>query len=294
MTEKFHITQFDLFFLSYDEPNAEKNWSDLIDKAPWAKRVHGVKGFDAAHRECGRQSETPWLITVDADNQVMPEFFDIEIELDEKLDLNKSFTWNAESAINGLMYGNGGVKLWSKEFVSKMSCHELSDGNQGVDFCWEDNYFRLGKTFSIVYNNTTPYQAFRVGFREGVKLALDRGVQITPQLISSSIHEVNLRNLKIWCSVGADVANGSMAILGARMGLLAHLDKSFAIESINDYSWFADFWNKSGLTTADPSEITNRIAALGDQIYESFRIELPVLDAKASKFFRESMALRND
>ena len=64
----FHLTQFDLFFLSYDEPNAEENWADLLDKAPWAKRVHGVKGFDAAHRECARQSETPWFITVDADN----------------------------------------------------------------------------------------------------------------------------------------------------------------------------------------------------------------------------------
>ena len=44
------INSFDIVFLSYDEPNADKNYADLLNKAPWAKRVHGVKGFDAAHK----------------------------------------------------------------------------------------------------------------------------------------------------------------------------------------------------------------------------------------------------
>lgn len=294
MTEKFHITQFDLFFLSYDEPNAEKNWADLVDKAPWAKRVHGVKGFDAAHRACGNQSETPWVITVDADNQVKPEFFDLEIELDSKLDLNKSFTWNAESAINGLMYGNGGVKLWSREFLKNMSCHELSPEGKGVDFCWEPDYHRMGTTFSVVYNNSTPYQAFRVGFREGVKLALDRGIAVDPQQVTSKVHDVNLRNLKIWCSVGADVANGSFAMLGARMGLMAHTDGDFKMESINDYSWFDNLWATNGFDSITNIQLLSKLVGLGHKIRESFRIDLPILDSTASGFFRESMALRND
>ena len=46
------ISEFDFIFLSYDEPNAEMLYADLLDKVPWAKRVHKVKGFDSAHRAC--------------------------------------------------------------------------------------------------------------------------------------------------------------------------------------------------------------------------------------------------
>ena len=44
-------------FLSYDEPNADENFQYLLDNHPNAEnvhRVHGVKGFDAAHKEAGR------------------------------------------------------------------------------------------------------------------------------------------------------------------------------------------------------------------------------------------------
>ena len=75
------INSFDIVFLSYDEPNADKNYSDLLNKAPWAKRVHGVKGFDAAHKAAAAASETDRFITVDADNIVREEFFAVELDL---------------------------------------------------------------------------------------------------------------------------------------------------------------------------------------------------------------------
>ena len=36
----------------------------------WAKRVHGVKGFDAAHNKAGEIAEKHRLVTVDGDNRV--------------------------------------------------------------------------------------------------------------------------------------------------------------------------------------------------------------------------------
>ena len=60
--------ELDIVFLSYDEPNADKHYADLCNKLPWAKRVHGVKGSDAAHKAAAELSETEWVITVDADN----------------------------------------------------------------------------------------------------------------------------------------------------------------------------------------------------------------------------------
>ena len=57
------IIDYDIIYLSYDEPNAEKNYADLLSKVPWAKRIHGIKGSDAAHKACANLSETDRFIT---------------------------------------------------------------------------------------------------------------------------------------------------------------------------------------------------------------------------------------
>ena len=74
------IVEFDIVFISYDEPNADLHYADLLNKAPWAKRVHGVKGSDAAHKAAAALSDTGWFITVDADNIVHSSFFDLDLE----------------------------------------------------------------------------------------------------------------------------------------------------------------------------------------------------------------------
>ena len=63
MNKKFRVTDYDIIYLSYDEPNAEENYADLCSKIPWAKRVHGVEGSDAAHKACAELSETDRFIT---------------------------------------------------------------------------------------------------------------------------------------------------------------------------------------------------------------------------------------
>ena len=52
------VADLDVIFLSYDEPNADENWADLKSKVPWATRVHGIDGSDAAHRAAGEASNT--------------------------------------------------------------------------------------------------------------------------------------------------------------------------------------------------------------------------------------------
>lgn len=305
MKEQFPITTFDIIFLSYDEPNAEKHWSDLLDKCPWAKRVHGVKGFDAAHRAAAEQSETDWFVTVDADNIVLPSFFDVTVELDPIKDLNKSFSWNGINMMNGLMYGNGGLKLWSKQFALNMKSHELSEDGNAVDFCWEADYQQVYKSFSEVWNNGSPYQAFRVGFREGVKLALDRGERVSPELMKSQLHSVNLRNLRIWASVGSDVKHGLWAMYGTRLGWLMSCDQNWDHTQIRDYEWFDSFWNEikaplyGNLTdkSSDEAEVLlsveEEIKRIGVEIKNLTKIVVPYLDASSSEFFRETFKLQN-
>jgi len=49
---------FDLFFMSYAEPEAEKNWLILKSQVPTAKRVHGVEGIARAWVEAAKRSTT--------------------------------------------------------------------------------------------------------------------------------------------------------------------------------------------------------------------------------------------
>ena len=101
------IIDYDIIYLSYDEPNAEKNYADLLTKAPWAKRVHGVEGSDAAHKACAELSETDRFITVDGDNTIRAEFLQQELDLSKHSDLQTSvISWCGKNTINGLLYGN--------------------------------------------------------------------------------------------------------------------------------------------------------------------------------------------
>lgn len=122
------IIEFDVVFLSYDEPNADVHYADLCSKVPWAKRVHGVKGLDAAHKAAAEISETDWFITVDADNVVHPRFFDLDLDMhDSSIQV---YGWCGRNSVNGLRYGNGGLKIWKKDFVLNMRTHEASESNR--------------------------------------------------------------------------------------------------------------------------------------------------------------------
>jgi len=111
MNNKIKILDYDIIYLSYDEPNAEKNYADLCKKIPWAKRVHGVKGSDSAHKACANISETDRFITIDGDNIVDENFVNQEIEINIPSIETSVISWAAENVINGLIYGNGGTRI---------------------------------------------------------------------------------------------------------------------------------------------------------------------------------------
>jgi hypothetical protein len=211
------IIEFDVVYLSYDEPNADLHYADLCNKVPWAKRVHGIKGSDHAHKAAAETSETDWFITVDADNIVDAKFFNIDLDMsDPKI---KVYGWCGRNVINGLRYGNGGLKIWNKEFVLNMKTHENSDTERGqVDFCWEDGYRNFPLAFSDSIITGSPFQAWRAGFREGVKMTLLDGVKVPPQEIQQRIWWHNIHRLRMWSTVGSHEENGKYAVLGARMG----------------------------------------------------------------------------
>ena len=287
MKQIYNISDFDVIYISYDEPNAEKNWADLLSKCPWAKRVHGVKGFDAAHNAAGEASDTHRLVTVDGDNIVHAEFFNQTIEIDEEEQGDFIFSWCGYNVINGLAYGNGGLKLWPKHIIQNMKSHEnAEDKAHAVDFCWMLTYFQMADTFSDVVVNANAEQAYRAGFREGVKMSLDRGELPPKNKFLEVNHVKNLQRLSIWCSIGADIEHGDWALLGAREAVaLVNLDE-WDHTRIADYDFMQEFVAEELDKYKEKDARNNRIKYLGDRIRNELHFRVADMDAESSHWFK--------
>jgi hypothetical protein len=280
------IIEQDIIFLSYDEPNAEKNYADLCAKVPWAKRVHGVKGSDAAHKACAALSDTEYFVTVDADNIVDPKFLEVEIDLSALgLTSENVFSWCGRVHVNGLMYGNGGLKLWTRKFVNEMRTHENSDPTDlkgKVEFCFDNRYYQFNENYSESFTNATPFQAWRAGFREGVKMSLDQGARVKDL---KSIWWQNYHRLLVWSSVGTDVENGIYSILGAREGAALTNCTDWDYANVRDFDWLTNYWNEHYENSSE-EEKTNQINFYGKELKEKCGLEIANLDPAGSKFFK--------
>ena len=243
MSEPTEISSLDVIFISYDEDNCEQNWADLLSKVPWAKRVHGIEGSDAAHKAAARESETERFISVDADNIVDLDFFNQKIDFDHSKFKDKVVSWTAKNAVNGLEYGNGGLKCWPVEYVLNMKTHEAAEDDKNqVDFCWEDTYVQMNNRFCTTYPNGSPRQAFRAGFREGVKMSLDQGNKVNYKNIKDNIWWGNYNRLIIWSTVGADAENGHWAIYGARLGFYMTNLTDWDFVNVRDFEYLNNFF----------------------------------------------------
>jgi hypothetical protein len=284
------IIEHDIIYLSYDEPNADQNYADLLTKVPWAKRVHGVKGSDAAHKACANIAETERFVTVDGDNQIYDDFINNEIEVEDDVNLSKSvISWCGKNVINGLTYGNGGLKCWPKDFVLGMKTHENAEPDNPhaqVDFCWDINYIQQNSTYSDVHNNATKHQAWRAGFREGVKMALDRGVRVNKNELLAT-HWKNLHRLYIWTMVGADAINGVWAILGARAGLVKTMCTDWDYIQVRDFEHLNAIWREEFEQLTDDQAL-ELCETLGETLVDDLEIPIDqkILSPKQSKFFK--------
>jgi len=279
------VIEFDIVFLSYDEPNADLHYADLCNKVPWAKRVHGVKGSDHAHKAAAELSETEWFITVDADNIVDSDFFNLDLDMsDPKIQV---YGWCGRNSINGLRYGNGGLKIWKKEFVLNMRTHENSDSDRGqVDFCWEEGYRNFPRVYSQSIITGSPFQAWRAGFREGVKMTLLDGVKVPPKEIQDHIWWHNVHRLRIWSTVGAHEENGLYAVYGARLGTwLANCTEWNYIE-VRDFEILRGIWTQYGrpFEEVGGTGLREEIKSLGEKLKLELGFDWPYLDEKQSKF----------
>ena len=89
LTPKNIDKYFDVIFISYNEPNADKNWTRVLEKASWAKRVNGVKGIYNAHKVAAELAETDMFWVVDGDAEVLDYLLNVRGITQEVIDRQK-------------------------------------------------------------------------------------------------------------------------------------------------------------------------------------------------------------
>ena len=275
------VADLDCVYLTYDEPNAEENWVKIKNMVPWARRVAGVKGSDAAHKAAADASDTDRFVLVDGDNIPDPAFFNLTLEVDEPC----VYRWRARNHINGLMYGNGGLSVWSKEFVYAMRTHEASDGTveNDVEFCFYPNYYAMHDCYSTTYPNGSAFQAWRAGFREGVKMCLNKGARPTLQEFKQRVHHRNLDHLTIWHNVGRDVDNGIWAIAGSRMGTyMTMITPQWDYRAVQDFTELEQLWDT--VKDSIPEILAGRVA---EDLATQLDLPMNTLLGPESAFFKQ-------
>lgn len=291
------VTDLDIVFISFDEPKADEFYENLVEISPRKPlRVHGVEGFDAAHKAAASLAGTERFITVDGDCLVRKDFF----ERDIRMESDYVYSFSALNSINGLVYGNGGIKIWPKNLL-KVGTHEAGSGN---DFCWTYRYWQVDEIASDSYPAQTPCHAFRAGFREGVKLSLVRDQRLENwDQARQQMYPPNLSRLLIWMTIGADVEYGEWAMYGARCGFcyvwetqlvvqLTHdrYEKS-DLDMIHDYKRFAMEWKHVYSKHASYLTGIPRLKSLEQAEWLKLCYDLDVMEipAEQSKWFKSVM-----
>jgi hypothetical protein len=219
---------YDIVFISYNEPNAEENYKNLLEKFPNAKRVDKVKGIHQAHIAAATVATTEMFWVVDGDAIISDDFiFNYETSTYER---DIVHVWRSRNPINNLVYGYGGVKLLPREKTINM---DLSKPDMTTSI--SPNFKSLKEISNITAFNTDPFNTWKSAFRECCKLSskvIDRQNET----------ETNAR-LEVWCTSGKDKPYGNFAIDGAVAGTdygNANRDNLEALKKINDFDWLKE------------------------------------------------------
>ena len=208
----------DVIFISYYEPNAEENWQRVLEKAPYAKRVDGVKGIFEAHKAAANLASTDMFYVVDGDAWLVDEWqFDFQPGI---FDRDCAYVWSSINPVNDLTYQNGGVKLLSKKILMKQKKWTTLDMFTGIM-----PKIKAEDTISCITRfNVDKFTTWRSAFRECVKLYTTN----------------QMSKLNAWLKSDVNKPYGEYAALGAKLAYQyakENKDNHTALLAINNYSW---------------------------------------------------------
>jgi len=229
---------YDLIFLSYDEPQANENYENLVSRFSHAKRIHGVEGIVQAHKEAAKISLTEYFWVVDGDN-IIQEDFDFSFKWEKPRDgLIKVCVWGSVNSVNGLKYGNGGVKLLPKYPVLSYPMERFEDR---LDFSTTiGGVFHYEKTCASINRfNTSEFHSWRAAFREVFKLRSKMDLPMDKQQYK------DIRKwIAVWLTEGKEAEYGDFVIQGASDAIDWYKSNPRNTERINDFYFLREVWDK--------------------------------------------------
>lgn len=222
---------YDMVFISYQEPNADKNYKKVLERFPNCKRVHGVKGIHQAHIEAAKLCDTEMFWIIDGDATILKEFnFDYQCA---QWDKDTVHVWRSINPINDLIYGYGGVKLFPTQKTIDM---DLTKPDMTTSI--SSKFRAVGELSVITGFNTGEFETWKSAFRECCKLS--------SKVIDRQKDTETQERLTIWTSVGSERKYGEYAILGAKAGKAygeKHSGDIEALRKINDFDWLKEKFN---------------------------------------------------
>ena len=231
-----HTKYYDVVFISFNEEYADTNYQRLVTHPSVMQnnvlRVSGVKGIHQAHIAAAELATTDMFYVVDAD-AIINENFKFNLLLSEK-ETDIVHVWRSQNPINGLEYGNGGVKLLPRELTLNLNVN-TTDMTTSIS-----SKFKVMPIISnITKFNTSPFNTWRSAFRECVKLS--SGIIHGDEVTESQIR------LNTWLYQGGDSEFGEYAKGGASAGQwygTTYKDDLEALAKINDYEWLEIQFNE--------------------------------------------------
>ena len=215
--------QPDIVYLTYNENNAEDNFENLLKKYPNLKRLHRVKGLSRAFRNVAEMVESSYYVLIDGDNLVLDEFdlYSVTPPLP-----NEMHFYMTRNPVNDLVYGYGGIKSCPTENFRRIQ-------NDKIDPIASGGILKtrgIKEIASITNFNTSPFNAWKAGFREVVML-----LNQDPELKMD--YEKIQAKIEIWKTKGKDRPVGKFTIAGAKDGEnygLKHKGQHELLFKIND------------------------------------------------------------
>ena len=212
---------YDIVFISYNEPNAEENYTRLKSRFPTLRRVHGVKGIHQAHIAAAKKAFTRMFWVVDGDAEVLDTFnFDYTVP-DSELDV--VHVWRSRNPVNGLEYGNGGIKLLPKKLTMQMDTSRV-DMTTSIS----TKFKAMDQVSNVTAFNTDPFTSWRSAFRECVKLS--------SKVIDGQVDDETAHRLDVWCTQTTD-ENALKGALAGRTYGQENAGNIPALSLINDFDW---------------------------------------------------------
>jgi len=142
-------------------------------------------------------------------------------------------------------------------------------------------YWAMHDCYSTTYPNGSPKHAWRAGFREGVKMCLNKGARPSLSEFRDSVHRRNLDHLTIWHNVGLDVDQGAWAIAGARMGTYKTMLTDWDFRGVQSFDVLEQLWES--IKSVDPGEL---IVRYQEQLQTQLDLPMNILLPAESKFFK--------